>query len=31
MMFRAGLRQCEMFSERLYELFRPGGLGGDGG
>ena len=28
---RAGLRQCELLSERLYELFRPDGSGGDGG
>ena len=28
---RAGLRQCELLWERLYELFRPDGLGGDGG
>ena len=28
---RAGLRQCELLSERLYTLFRPDGLGGDGG
>ena len=28
---RAGLRQCELLSERLYTLFRPDGLGDDGG
>ena len=28
---RAGLRQCERLSERLYELFRPDGSGDDGG
>ena len=28
---RAGLRQCELLSERLYELFRPDGLGDEGG